>query len=171
MAIAAAVVLGVPPRQATRAAASLNAIAGRYTETAIGGHRLRTMLAKNPASWAEVLTLLAAGTTPVVISVNAREADGTDTSWLYDVPFEVLRGRPVAVTGERAADLAVRLAYAEINAPIHPDVWSAVRAMPPGPVDLAADYTSFHRLQRHLRGRYSAGGAAGRTRPAFRPTR
>ena len=30
---------------------------------------------------------------PVVLSVNARTADGFDTSWLWDVPFERLAGR------------------------------------------------------------------------------
>ena len=32
----------------------------------------------------------------VVIAVNARVADGKDPSWLWDVPYELLRGRPVA---------------------------------------------------------------------------
>ena len=43
----------------------------------------------------------AGGPLPVVLSVNARIADGLDTSWLWDVPFERLPGRPVVATGER----------------------------------------------------------------------
>ena len=30
----------------------------------------------------------------VVIAVNARVADGKDPSWLWDVPYELLRGPP-----------------------------------------------------------------------------
>ena len=44
--------------------------------------------------------------------INARTADGLDTSWLWDVPFERLAGRAVVATGDRRLDLAVRLHYA-----------------------------------------------------------
>ncbi len=53
-------------------------------------------------------------TLPVVLSVNARTADGLDTSWLWDVPFERLAGRAVVATGDRRLDLAVRLHYAGV---------------------------------------------------------
>ena len=46
---------------------------------------------------------------PVLLSVNAQGPDGRDTSWLWDVDYRVLRGRPVFVAGERRIDLAVRL--------------------------------------------------------------
>ena len=36
-------------------------------------------------------------------------------SWLWDVPFERLAGRPVVATGDRRLDLAVRLRYAEVD--------------------------------------------------------
>ena len=52
----------------------------------------------------------------MVLSVNARTADGFDTSWLWDVPFERLAGRPVVATGDRRLDLAVRLRYAGVAA-------------------------------------------------------
>src|ERR1019366_8748377 len=42
-------------------------------------------------------------------------ADGFDTSWLWDVPFERLAGRSVVATGDRRLDLAVRLRYAEVT--------------------------------------------------------
>ncbi len=47
--------------------------------------RVRLLLAKNPAGWAELLDLLEGGTDPVVIGINARIADGHDPSWLWDV--------------------------------------------------------------------------------------
>ena len=40
---------------------------------------------------------------PVVLSINARIADGLDTSWLWDVPFERLAGRTVVATGDRGS--------------------------------------------------------------------
>ena len=66
----------------------------------------------------------AAPAAPVVLSVNARTADGLDTSWLWDVPFERLAGRPVVATGDRRLDLAVRLRYAEVDTPWWPTRWS-----------------------------------------------
>jgi len=51
---------------------------------------------------------------PVVVSINARTADGADPSWLYDVDFGLLAGRPVVATGDRWRDLSVRLRYAEV---------------------------------------------------------
>ena len=42
---------------------------------------------------------------PVVVGINARAADGPDTSWLWDVPFERLAGRSVVATGDRRLDL------------------------------------------------------------------
>lgn len=46
---------------------------------------------------------------PTLLSINARDPDGLDTSWLFDVDFAPLRGRQVLITGDRAYDLAVRL--------------------------------------------------------------
>ena len=38
---------------------------------------------------------------PLVVSINARIADGADPSWLWDVPYERLAGRAVVATGDR----------------------------------------------------------------------
>ena len=61
---------------------------------------MRLLLAKNPAGWLEAFDVLDEPPVPVLLSVNARELDGRDTSWLWDVDYRVLRGRPVFVTGE-----------------------------------------------------------------------
>ena len=71
--------------------------------------------------------LLAPPPTPVVVAINARIADGKDPSWLWDVPFERLRGRLVVATGERSRDLAVRLHYAEVEHRHEPDLLAAIR--------------------------------------------
>jgi len=105
-------------------------------------------MGKNPASWTEVMHLLDAAPTSapssVVICLNARGADGTDTSWIWDVPFEVLAGRSVVASGDRRLDLSVRLAVAGVEHTIATDAIGAVGALPVGPVDLVATYTAFH---------------------------
>ncbi len=57
------------------------------------------------------------GSTPVstMIAINDNYADGRDVSWLYDVSFDSLRGRGVAMTsGVRAYDMALRLQYDDV---------------------------------------------------------
>ena len=96
--------------------ATVQAVQGRYSEAALApGRRGRLLLAKNPAGWVEMLELLdSEPDRPVIIDFNSRTADGRDPSWLWDVPFERLRGRQVLVTGERREDVGVRLAYADV---------------------------------------------------------
>jgi UDP-N-acetylmuramyl tripeptide synthase len=103
------------------------------------------MLAKNPAGWAETLPVLVENT-PVVIAVNGQEADGRDLSWLWDVPFEQLRGRHVVAAGERSADLAVRLRYADVSYQWERDPVRAIDLLAPGSVELVANYTAFREL-------------------------
>jgi UDP-N-acetylmuramyl tripeptide synthase len=142
-AVAAADVLGVAPREAVHLISGIAEVSGRYRRLPRPGGSVRLLLAKNPAGWQEVLEMIVGADSAVVISVNSREADGHDPSWLWDVPFEQLRGRTVFATGERAADVSVRLRYAEVPHTVQDDLVAAVRSAPPGNVDLAADYTSF----------------------------
>lgn len=115
MAVAAARELGVDPLAAVTALSNVGDVAGRYKTASVGGRALRLLLAKNPAGWREALQMIDGSTAPAVVSINARIADGRDPSWLWDVPFEQLRGRFVVASGERRHDLAVRLAYAEVE--------------------------------------------------------
>jgi lipid II isoglutaminyl synthase (glutamine-hydrolysing) len=142
VALATAAALGVPPKLAVARLKSITDVAGRYRRVSVGEHAVRLLLAKNPAGWNETLPLLDRGC-PVVIAVNSQEADGRDTSWLWDVPFERLRGRCVVAAGERATDVAVRLTYAEVPHIIRKDPIEAVKAVPSGEVDLIANYTAF----------------------------
>jgi UDP-N-acetylmuramyl tripeptide synthase len=154
MALAAAEVLGVGPERALASMAGVGEVAGRFTTRPVGGVPTRLMLAKNPAGWSELLELVGAGTTPVVVGINSRVADGHDPSWLWDVPFERLTGRTVVATGERCRDLAVRLHYAEVPHRTVRDPVAAVRAAqgarketsgapPEAPVDFIGNYTVF----------------------------
>ncbi len=140
--------------------AGLTEVAGRFSSAGRRGHRVRLLLAKNPAGWAAVFDLLdEAGPAyaPAVLSINARTADGLDTSWLWDVPFERLGKRSVVATGDRRLDLAVRLHYAGVSYDVVADPVAAVdRAIddagshPSGPVidsgsviDFLGNYTAF----------------------------
>jgi UDP-N-acetylmuramyl tripeptide synthase len=148
--------LGVDPGRAVRAMSRVRAVAGRYQVLNVGGARVRLLLAKNPAGWAEALDLIRPPPVPVVIGINAGVADGRDPSWLWDVPFERLRGRPVVATGERGRDLAVRLHYADVRHTFEPDYPKAVAvaaagatARPPE-IDFVANYTAFQDARRAL---------------------
>jgi hypothetical protein len=93
-----------------------------------------------------------------VVALNARTEDGTDPSWIWDVPFERLHGRQVVCSGERAADLAVRLTYAGVRHAFRPDAASALDAAPGRHVDFAGNYSAFQQFRRLLRERGATGG-------------
>ena len=86
----------------------------------------------------------------VVIAVNAQQGDGEDVSWLWDVAFEDFGDTHVVAAGERATDLAVRLTYANIGHERVHDPIDAIRACPPGRVEVLANYTALLNLRRAL---------------------
>jgi UDP-N-acetylmuramyl tripeptide synthase len=142
-------------------------VAGRFSTIMRGGRSVRLLLAKNPAGWTAIFDLIDETGDPdagVVLSVNARIADGFDTSWLWDVPFERLAGHVVVATGERRLDLAVRLRYADVEyvvvaSPVDAlDHAVAIAGSGPGgspeddraEVEFLGNYTAFADLQRAL---------------------
>ena len=149
VALAAAAALGTDPATAAAGLAAVREIAGRYGRLAYRDRLVRSLLVKNPAGWGEALDMLAVDG-PVLLVINAREADGRDVSWLWDVPLEALRGRAVAVAGERAADVGVRLSYAEVPHTTRRDPLAAIEALPAGEIDAVANYTAFRDLQQSL---------------------
>ncbi|MGZ4538936.1 MAG: MurT ligase domain-containing protein [Blastococcus sp.] len=155
MAMAAAGALGVPPGAASAAMSGVASIAGRYTTVRRGRHELRLLLAKNPAGWSELLPILGAAAALLLV-VNARDADGHDTSWLWDVPFERLPEVPTVASGERAADLGLRLSYAGVDHRTVPDPLVALDLVPSGEVHVVANYTAFLQLRRRLTARRPA---------------
>jgi UDP-N-acetylmuramyl tripeptide synthase len=109
---------------------------------------IRLLLSKNPAGWLEAFDM--AEDAPTLLAINARDPDGLDTSWLYDVDFSPVRGRRVLITGDRAMDLAVRL---EVNGVAFEHVGSfaqAVTAVPPGRLEVIANYTAFQDIRAEL---------------------
>ena len=150
-AIACAVeAFGVPLDDAVRAASEVDNVAGRYTTVHLGEHDIHLLLAKNPAGWQEALSMVDRDADGVVIAVNAKQGDGEDVSWLWDVKFEDFGDTHVIASGERATDLAVRLTYGGIDHERVPDPVEAIRACPPGRVEVLANYTALLNLRRAL---------------------
>ncbi|MBV9922780.1 MAG: DUF1727 domain-containing protein [Pseudonocardia sp.] len=157
VALAAAAVLGIDPAPAAAAFQEVETIGSRYALLSHGQHRLRLLLAKNPAGWTQTLPLLDQESALLLV-VNAREADGRDTSWLWDVPFERLNragATPgvavrVVASGERAADLGLRLDYAGVPHTTVSDPVAALSQLPNGPVDVVANYTAFLAFSRRI---------------------
>jgi UDP-N-acetylmuramyl tripeptide synthase len=118
------------------------------------GRTLRLLLAKNPAGWLETFDLVSpAGSAPkgpVLLSVNALSADGTDTSWLWDVDYTRLVGHHVLVIGQRRLDLAVRLQVAGVEFEVFDTVEAAVDAAPAGEIEVIANYTAFQQLRQKV---------------------
>jgi UDP-N-acetylmuramyl tripeptide synthase len=151
IAVVAAAHLGVEPRAAAAAAATVSSVAGRAMSVPLDDRRHATLLlSKNPAGWTEVLRYLADQDTGVVIAVNARVADGKDPSWLWDVPYELLRGKPTAASGDRCLDVAVRLRYAEVDHIVEDDPLAAARALTTDTVHIVASYTQFSALYKRF---------------------
>jgi UDP-N-acetylmuramyl tripeptide synthase len=88
---------------------------GRFERFTVGGKRVLLLLVKNPAGANEAVRTLEDGSPPetLVVALNDRIADGRDVSWIWDVDFEPLleRAGRIVVSGERAAELALRFAY------------------------------------------------------------
>ena len=149
-AICAATVYGVALADAVNAVNSVDNVAGRYSTITYGDHEVHLLLAKNPAGWQEALSMVDRTADGLVIAVNGQVADGEDLSWLWDVRFEDFEQLSVKASGERGTDLAVRLTYADIDHDLHRDPLAAIRACPPGRVEVLANYTAFRDLKRAL---------------------
>jgi len=147
-ALAVAAHFAVPLADAVPRLSEVASIAGRYATVRRGAHTIRLLLAKNPAGWLEAFDM--AEDAPTLLSINARDPDGLDTSWLYDVDFSPLRGRDVLITGDRAMDLAVRLEVNEVPFAHVPTFAAALAAVPPGRLEVIANYTAFQDIRAEL---------------------
>jgi UDP-N-acetylmuramyl tripeptide synthase len=147
-ALAVAAQFGVRPEQAVTRLGEVTSVAGRYAQVQRDGRTVRLLLAKNPASWLEAFDM--AEEAPTLLSINARDPDGLDTSWLFDVDFSPLRGRDVLITGDRAYDLAVRLEVNEVPFRHVRTFADAVTAVPPGRLEVIANYTAFQDIRAEL---------------------
>jgi UDP-N-acetylmuramyl tripeptide synthase len=147
-ALAVAAEFGVRPVDAVSRLGAVTSVAGRYAQVDRDGRNIRLLLAKNPASWLEAFDM--ADFAPTLLSINARDPDGLDTSWLFDVDFAPLRGRQVLITGDRAYDLAVRLDVNGVPFQHVRTFGEAVRSVPPGRLEVIANYTAFQDIRAEL---------------------
>ena len=121
-AIAAMTEIGITTEAAISAVASFKCGFGRMEDFALGKGGAKVMLAKNPAGFNQLLSFLQniPDKFVLVLCLNDRGADGTDISWIWDANFEELCNlagtlEKVIVSGDRAADMAVRVKYAGID--------------------------------------------------------
>jgi UDP-N-acetylmuramyl tripeptide synthase len=133
---------------------------GRFERVAVDGKTLIVLLVKNPAGANETLRTLLQDSEPLVavLALNDGIADGRDVSWIWDVDFEPLAARldRLVVSGERAAELALRFAYGgleEARIEIVPDLAAALdRGLaltePGGELVFLPTYTAMLGLQR-----------------------
>jgi len=147
-ALAVAAQFGVRAADAAPRLRQVASVAGRYATVVRDGRTIRLLLAKNPAGWLEAFDMAEAA--PTLLSINARDPDGFDTSWLYDVDFSPLRGRQVLITGDRAMDLAVRLEVNEVPFTHVTSFRRALAQVPPGWLEVIANYTAFQDIRAEL---------------------
>jgi UDP-N-acetylmuramyl tripeptide synthase len=111
--------VGADLDEIARGLESARAAFGRFERIEIGDRRLLLLLIKNPAGANEVVRTLLSGGPPriAVIALNDGIADGRDVSWIWDVDFEPLLERleHLVVSGDRAAELALRCKYAGMS--------------------------------------------------------
>ena len=150
MAFAVIAGLGLPTDGAVQAWGRIRSIEGRYQHVPYEGAELVLHLAKNPAGWSDLLDMVSSGVGPLVLVLNAQGQDGRDPSWIWDVPFEQLRGRRAICLGERGVDLAVRADYAGLDVTRVHTLADAARAAGPGPVDVIANYSAFQQVRAQL---------------------
>ena len=120
------------------------------------------MPVKNPAGCNQVLEFLESISEPFVLvaCLNDRAADGTDVSWVWDADFEILgrlgsRLRRVIVSGDRAADLSVRMKYAGVPAArveLEKDYAALVKSLEDeeNPIFLMPTYTAMLELRQEI---------------------
>ena len=87
---------------------------GRGETFTIKGCEVELFLVKNPSAFDLSLASFADDKHDFMIAINDEIADGRDISWLWDVDFDRLKNVKIT-SGLRAADMALRLKYADIK--------------------------------------------------------
>ena len=128
---------------------------GRGEAVDIDGEPLEIVLVKNPSGFRLALHSYAKRPAATMVAINDNYADGRDMSWLWDVNFESLAERGVAmVSGIRAYDMALRLQYDQVDiAHVETQVGSALRRFlqtTSGPRRIYCTYTAMLALRREL---------------------
>jgi UDP-N-acetylmuramyl tripeptide synthase len=164
-AMTAALTVGVEPDIIVPAVEDFTAAFGRVERVSASEREILMILAKNPAGFNEVIRTLTfePGRKSVVLALNDNIADGRDVSWIWDVDFEMFRGKltNVVCSGLRAWDMALRIKYAgvgELTLATEPDLEKALdaglRAVSPGEtLYVVPTYTAMLDLRKIMVGR------------------
>ncbi len=148
-AIAGAATIGVPTAEAASAIATTVDVDGRYAPHDVDGREVRQYMVKNPAGWVEALTIAEDGA-PLVFAMEAFGIKDMVPQW--DTPLERLRGHEhVAIGGLRRRDLSVLLDLHGVGHQVADTTFEAIALMPPGPVNVIANYSAFQDLKHALR--------------------
>ena len=120
-AAALAPALEVPLDEIAAGLDASSAAFGRFERIVIGDRGVLMLLIKNPAGANEAVANAARRGPPALalVALNDEIADGRDVSWIWDVDFEPLLAglEHVVVSGDRAAELALRFAYGGLPRP------------------------------------------------------
>ena len=123
------------------------------------------ILVKNPAGFSQIIEYLSGLSSEydLLCCLNDKPQDGTDVSWIWDVPFEALSEmenhvHDVFAAGTRKEDLYLRLKYAGFPLDrLHnvDRIQSFIRQLErhPRPVVIVPTYTAMMELRRYLAGK------------------
>lgn len=131
-AITLTVRMGISSNDIIKAFEGYETVFGRAENIVLKGKNAIIQLIKNPVGAEEVLkTVKDDKNAKILIAINDNFGDGRDVSWLWDTKFEILKGydKKLVVSGNRYADLALRLKYAGIkteNIILEPNLKNAV---------------------------------------------
>jgi lipid II isoglutaminyl synthase (glutamine-hydrolysing) len=138
---------------------------GRFERIELGDRRVLMLLIKNPAGANEAVRTLVGGGPPklAVVALNDAIADGRDVSWIWDADFEPLFDglERLVLTGDRAAELALRCKYAgvpeaqiEVVPPLERALDRGLELTPPGgELVVLPTYTAMLALRKIVAGR------------------
>ena len=162
--------MGFGAEAAVKAVETFRCGFGRMEKLTVDGTVMRMILVKNPAGSNQVLNFLSSLEEKHIFAVclNDHAGDGTDVSWIWDADFEKLAAMgdtvaEVLVSGERAAEMVMRLKYAGVPAEklrLIPDYNELITAMTASglPVFIMPTYSAMLQLREKLSHR--SGGTA-----------
>lgn len=149
--------LGIAPEKIQATLQEYSSAFGRFEKISYKGRQLTLCLIKNPAGATEVLRTINLDFEPfnLLIFTHDNFADGLDVSWYWDTPYEISADKPemVLCAGKRAADMALRLKYAQYPEPIaiHSSLEKALEAIPENSKNyILTTYTASLELQHIL---------------------